>query len=904
MVSLGTSRGKVIQQRWWALAWVLGASTIFWLVVGAWQAEALQKLAGWSAERWILAAAVAMVAVLWPVRRGLQAWLAFYDLRHFWARPPYWLAVVAGLVAALWLAGGDDWSWTLWGYELEALRIATLVLVVVVVMCLALAYRRKIQSVASAAAAPKAQPIRIEDLSDDQLLQWIQSDDAIVDETQDLFGYSSIARRMVDRLIAPATANADDRSQALLGPLGSGKTTILRMVERELKARECRDLEVLEVQMWAYESARAAVTGIIDKIVAALGQHVNVVGLRGVSGAYAEAISKVPHGSIVLAALRGRTESPTDVLAELDDISRVIGMRYVIWIEDLERFATGTASDDKLGVVRALLHGLHLLPSFTIITATTDLSHGFDLQKIARYVEHVPRLRADVVRRVCQRFLRRWRSLPGGAGLEVVTDAGPSVPKDRYDRALGKVLQLSLTPRALKQAVRRCNELWQPPLAGELNLEQALTFSIVREVFPKAYALIADMRDQLLAEPRLEDAAYFRPVNIYSATPTVVDNILRGLRLGRDENDHRPNEEITALATEVFIGYGRDVPQSFGAGEVGAVYWGRFNAQALRSSRESDQHVLRVLKGSSQGEALDLLGTEYGGAAARHLASWIGWESLAALLVPCAQRDMTTRSNTLWDLWRILLFSRGIPGRTKAGFIEKVKEVIDVCAAGYGLRTLADIQPWVQHAWPSTNGQRPFEFPSEGDLAELRAALESSLVRDVTDPVRLVAALADAPSHVLVDLVGEPKLEGEPPESFETRVPGWWRLEGEPPESIETRVPRRPKLAAVILQALELDPECVAPPVAELLCRRVNRNWFYEPTFCEQLFDDPDTILELLCRCTVQSEPMTAVRAAWVDRQRELAKVAAAGTSEPAASGEQSAPTVATSAPAVDGTGS
>jgi hypothetical protein len=224
------------------------------------------------------------------------------------------------------------------------------------------------------------------------------------------------------------------------------------------------------------------------------------------------------------------------------------------------------------------------------------------------------------------------------------------------------------------------------------------------------------------------------------------------------------------------------------------------------------------------------------------------------------------------SLWRILLFGRGIPGRTKAGFIEKVKDVVDVCAAGYGLRTLADIQHWVQHVWPSTNGQRPFEFPSEGDLAELRAALESSLVRNVTDPALLAKSLkcdSDDPADTLVKLIGEPtNLEGLPPESFETQVSGWT------------------KLAAVILEALELDPEVVAPQVAQLIARPHNNIWIYEATFFEQLFDDPDSVLELMCRCTVQSEPMTAVRAAWADRQRELAKLATAAASEPAANGE------------------
>jgi hypothetical protein len=753
-MGLSVSREDLIKKRW--ASWVLVAliSTVFWLVLGTWQRSYLAAVAEKPAAEWIIAA-VAVVAVwLWQARRGLPSVLAFYDLRRFWVRPPYWFACVVGAMLALFLAStiGPISAMYEWSPDAQVTaRVWTCVLLGLCVAILAVAriLRHRASSVGTtndgrATSAVVSGLARLEGATDDELLEWIKSDD----EKQDFLDYHQIARRMAERLVAPATSSKDDRSQALLGALGSGKTTILRMVQEELKQH--KDVEILEVQMWAYETARAAVTGVLDQIVDALGKHVNVVGLRGVSGAYAEAISKVPDGGVILAALRGRSDSPEHALNELDEIARVIGIRYVIWIEDLERFASTAASDDKLGVVRALLHGLHRLPSFTIVTATTELSRGFDHDKIARYVEHVPRLPAATVKRLCGSFLTLWEApKPGETLISVDIDDGRMWrEKNRYDLAIEGMLQVVSTPRGLKQALRRCDEVWGV-LRGEVNLKQALAFSIVREASPKAYAFIEGMRMRLINAPRLKDTAYTSPANSQSGKESKIEQFSKDLHKLLGDEDPSLIDAVEALAIETFVGHGRDLLQGFGSAPRHVDYWHRFSALPTIEEKSKDQYVLRVMTEGTSDQALDLLGQDYGGNAAKHLARKLDWKFLLCLLGPCVLRHTRESGDSFESLWGILLHEPRISGRSTTSLIRVVEAAIDTYTQGYELGTISDLERWIG-TW-----QRSAANPiDEAGAIALRQRIGAVLVRDVRDAKKLGAALKNLDSQILFELAG------------------------------------------------------------------------------------------------------------------------------------------------------
>lgn len=132
----------------------------------------------------------------------------------------------------------------------------------------------------------------------------------------------------------------------------------------------------------------------------ALAGEVSVAAVRGLPQSYVEAVSSAGGIWSTLGRLvHGRRESPVKTLRRVDDIATAIDRRFVVWIEDLERFAGSTSGDgtetledaERLNPIRALLFALDSLGSVTVITATTSLQVRFDLEKTARFVEVLPR---------------------------------------------------------------------------------------------------------------------------------------------------------------------------------------------------------------------------------------------------------------------------------------------------------------------------------------------------------------------------------------------------------------------------------------------------------------------------------------------------------------------------------
>jgi Cdc6-like AAA superfamily ATPase len=852
-------RSQLIRNRWLRCGLVVLLSSAFWLLLAVWQQALLGKLAKMSAGAWIIAALAAVAILAWQGRRGWQAMLALYDLRHFAARPPYWIAVAAGAALALLLASHLEVIATVYRLSTatqHSARSWSYALLGIVAALGALGWmapwNRRTAARTAGQVTRQAVPARrsgLQAASMAELLAWIKSDDPVDHEDADLLDYHSIARRMADRLTALPASVRDDRSQALLGRQGSGKTTILHLVRRELARRGHNDLEVLEVQLWGYETARAAVVGILDQLVDALGRQVNVVALRSLSGAYAEGISKLRSGS-TLAMLGARARSPAHLLDHLDQVARVIAVRYVIWIEDLERFAGNDVSDDKLGVVRALLHGLHRLPSFTVITATSELSQSFDPDKIAGYVEHVPPLPLQVARSLCARFLQHWRTQAAQAALVVVDepaswpapgDVGiaPGWDGNRPFDIPSSVVQLLPTPRVLKRVLRRCEEAWSL-LAGEVNLDEMLAMTAVRESSPRAYARFEEHLDRLRAGPWEHDR------NRHPAS--ALDDLEKALRADLAGESAMVLAAVVTLARLVFDSDTNRTLQGLRTRLPHADYWQRFSALQSLLPEQRDQYVLAALTTGTPDQILDVLREPYGGAAAHHLARCVNWPRFLELLIPCVRRDMQYPEPAFNPLWRILLSAAEIPQRSTESLIAKVDEAIAVCVQAYGLRTLADLESWIISVWHKLEASSIHPI-AEPEAIALQQRVRAGLVRHVGEPQRLTAALRGMSGRLLLKLVGGPDTRTWLPMPDRTPFPGWTQF------------------AAVVLDALELDPEVMAPQVAFLISLSIDNTWHYQPSFCAVLFGDSHRVLVAMARCSNRDGAMAAIHAASSDLQ-------------------------------------
>jgi hypothetical protein len=294
------------------------------------------------------------------------------------------------------------------------------------------------------------------------------------------------------------------------------------LTSRELKDSGGNAVEIVGVELWQFETTRAAVEGIIRALVTAVEAHVNAIALRGLPQAYVQLMTAAGGIWSALPQMQGVPATPFDTLARIDTIAIAIKHRFVVWVEDLERFAPGAGTNnvetpedaERLNPIRALLLGLDRLSAVTVVTATTSLQTRFDVEKIARFVEGLPDLEPIYVARILARF--RQGCIASYDDIDPRRDtASPSLEELGNEEMLAMVRQMpswnrnpsiteSLihlcgTPRTLKQSLRVVLEDWAL-LHGEIAFDDLFVATILRtsqpDVFARVHSHVQTLKDQ------------------------------------------------------------------------------------------------------------------------------------------------------------------------------------------------------------------------------------------------------------------------------------------------------------------------------------------------------------------------------------------------------------------------
>lgn len=196
----------------------------------------------------------------------------------------------------------------------------------------------------------------------DDLLSWLATDDEPVRiPSQDLFDHAAIAKRIARRLARRTNGVPDGPTFVLIGPRGSGKTSIYHLVQYELQAlateqgasedRVCVDFVWLSA--WKYSDTKALLRGVLSKVVDLAHSRVDAWALTGLPSSYVEAISASGGIAGSLARLlQPIYHQPEDVIDRINTILCAIDVLVVVWIDDLERFRS---QDRSVESVRALL---------------------------------------------------------------------------------------------------------------------------------------------------------------------------------------------------------------------------------------------------------------------------------------------------------------------------------------------------------------------------------------------------------------------------------------------------------------------------------------------------------------------------------------------------------------------
>lgn len=610
---------------------------------------------------WLLGTALGALALTMGIRNRDRI-PAFLGLRHIHSYPPAWIGAAIGFLEVfLWVwflppIGGLSGLHTassglrpLWSF----LTVPALAFVALLGHSVAIRWQAR-----RSAGAENLDELDFSDPMSafptyEKLKRWFDDDRPVLVPEQSTFTHARIARRIVSRLM-----EQEPPAHAVVGRLGSGKSTLFNLIQAYLqKSEKASHIKMVKVELWPYETTRAAVMGVISLLVEELAQEVNVLEIKGIPSKYADAMGAAGGPWSALVKAQGTPGNPNESLRKFGEIATAIGIKFIVWIDDLERFAgisdakfEPAKEAERLGPLRALLLGLDSTPSLSVITATTTLQTRFDLEKIARYVERIPDMDPVAVARILAMFRRECRAQypglvdpaepDGRESLDMLASIGPQFFRKDFERLGASIPAVALstlcqTPRTLKQGLRRCQRIWES-LRGEIDLDHVLCACVLREAAPNVFAVVEAFADYLPGAGELGHGQQGRKGPFQESLDSL------GL-------EQRLFEAAMTLVEFLFgPNSQRCFPQGFAAkGERGISYWDRFMSEFSSGDHDADQTYLNDILQGDVPVWVRRLESKNDGAAFLDFRRMVDPERAFQILLPLVKRRVT-ENPSLW----------------------------------------------------------------------------------------------------------------------------------------------------------------------------------------------------------------------------------------------------------------
>jgi hypothetical protein len=826
-----------------------------WFWTRTWFAR-FASLPGWVL---IFSFLAALIWAMWGARNrgGIQALLA---IRHFLRYPPVWFGAVPALgFLGLLLGVSGVFRTTLLlptssgiGFMIVG-TTGLLISAACVIRLLSLRARWvKDDGVSCPTNEPSFQITssdkQLGDWSFEKLIQWASDDSPIKSSDMDCLGHYQIANRMARRFLSKERPP----SQALLGRLGSGKTSLGNLLENELERSEAFSrIRFVRIELWPFETAEAAARGILDKLLDEIAKDADVIGLRGLPTQYIEAISLAGGPWRAIARLQGASNQPHEILNRVNRVAVATDIRFILWIEDLERFAglQGEApsmleADAKLNQVRALLHGLDEIDDARVaaITATASLHGRIDIEKTARYIERIPSLDGWGLAQLLGTFRM-------GCAVTFPQDINPNrdegiddfnalhsedswslakILSEQFDNSIPSVAislaRLCQSPRVLKQGIRRCWEIWQS-LHGEIDFESLLIVCLIRAASPASYAYL---ESEVSSLRRIAEKGHGRTSPLYR---TLIDAI------NLVEKDPTLAQDVITCFAWLF-----DTPGPVqGIGSVskrGPQYWNRLISERVPIEEERDQPVLYAIRNGDIGSLAEILESMDESQQFLRFKSRVLTAKAIELLPTLVQRRLNENPRVWPELQPGFIVPPGFSGISQMWRSisqrgdwddQKCSQVIERVlreTVSQNLPLAFEIEYWI--LMPE---QRQSSIFNDETRERLRALLRSLVHQHYTgNPRRLANSLDGSQSRSLLwfscglDRVRKPDFDGSPYQE------GW------------------PAFASTILEAAREFPRVICPQLAMLVTRRVGehgRSAEYDPILAEKNFGSSEAVLEI-----------------------------------------------------------
>ena len=233
-----------------------------------------------------------------------------------------------------------------------------------------------------------------------QLFLWIEDESPICSPSQDLFGLSQISRRIANILLNKLTGTV-----GIVGPYGSGKTSLLNIVEYYLnnraelepkqsagsdrrKGNSFRGSIVLcRVDGWGRSKGSVA-QQILSIAVNRLKNDIDCLSVITVPANYRKALEGVKTTwATIISTLFHTSYDPIEQLEKIDDILWAADLRLIIFLEDLDRNVDDEIIRDELP---SLLDRLRFLRNVSFVLAIgTEHQYSNILIRICDHIEAI-----------------------------------------------------------------------------------------------------------------------------------------------------------------------------------------------------------------------------------------------------------------------------------------------------------------------------------------------------------------------------------------------------------------------------------------------------------------------------------------------------------------------------------
>ena len=617
-----TRRRRVSQalSRWFGVVFlsVMGAVAFEWILPSGWRlAQEMNDTFAW----WFLGfSTVAVTSVLLCVLLEPIS-LRRAHLANMWWYPPTWVALVLAFLFVVILEllvpslrhPGITPSWL----RPEVL-LAISVSIGGALLLRHMAWgRRTRQPDNGTESPPVATTLSPQRWTWNDTRDWLSGGERPIEHAaSDFLGRVPLSERVAMRL-------TEGRCVALLGPLGSGKSSVLNLVRTLLRESELTAI-LADFDVWAVPRAEEVPRLALGRIVEALDNHVDTIALRDVPTTYQRLVAAAPVSNLSRALGIDTESDSTATLQRLNEILGALGARLVLIVEDAER--TGKTFDTRH--LQRLLWALREVPTISFVLAF-DPSHGprIDFAKLCDTVELLRPMDDRDVATVLLAAVDHWTSeysdidprpdRRGKLQLSYVKEGAllEYVYRTNENRPLRHMARLLQTPRHLKRFVARVDSAWKQ-LHGEVDLEDLLIVTALREAATPAYDFLVSHIDAARCDP---GANLFGPTSVEREWTACLESLGN-----RDSVRHLVSLlGITQLSNKQALIPPDRSPQGVYLSDP-SDYFRRINAEQLDADELQDQAVLCDIKAweHSRTESLIENLTARGGAEQGYATVW------------------------------------------------------------------------------------------------------------------------------------------------------------------------------------------------------------------------------------------------------------------------------------------